>query len=102
MARNVSNCWRAVATRSSSNTHTSYPRLLMRAQGDLDLLRGQEMDKTFCLFLLSNSAYVSHVVDAWRACAADRARTASGRSLALLREPCERGCQAFTACPPWP
>src|SRR5262245_38407129 len=25
MARNVSNCWRAVATRSSSNTHTAYP-----------------------------------------------------------------------------
>jgi hypothetical protein len=41
------------------------PRLLERAQGSLDLLRGQEMDKTFCLFLLSDSAYVSHGLDSW-------------------------------------
>src|SRR2546428_3550313 len=66
------------------------PRLLMRAQGGLDLLRVQEMDKTFCLFFLSNSAYVSHILDSWRARTADRARTASGRSLAFLRGHCEQ------------
>src|SRR5262245_28882954 len=44
------------------------------------------MDKTFCLCFLGNSAYVSHGLDSWRVCAADRARPASGRSLALLSE----------------
>ena len=38
------------------------PRLLERAQSSLDLLRGQEVYKTFCLLFLSDSAYVSHVV----------------------------------------
>src|SRR5262249_55621711 len=80
----------------------SMPRLLERAQCGLDVLRGQEMYKTFCLFLLSNRAYVSHGLDSWRARAADSARTASGGRLALLRGPCKQRCQAITACPPWP
>src|SRR5262245_28659067 len=78
----------------------SVPRLLEWAQGGLDLLRGQELDKAFCLFFLSDSAYVSHVLHSWRACTANRARAASGCSLVLLREHCKRSCHAFTACPP--
>src|SRR5262245_21776719 len=41
----------------------SIPRLLERAQCGLDLLRGQKMYKTFGLFLLGESAYMSHGLD---------------------------------------
>src|SRR5262249_22664019 len=43
------------------------PRLLERAQFSLDVLRGQKKHKTFCLFLPSDRADVSHVVDSRRA-----------------------------------
>ena len=38
------------------------PRLLERAQCGLDVLRGQEMHKAFCLFFLSDRAYVCLIV----------------------------------------
>src|SRR5262249_52547549 len=41
----------------------SIPGLLERAQCGLDLLRGQKMYKTFGLFFLSDSAYLSHSLD---------------------------------------
>src|SRR5215471_9154637 len=63
MARNVSSCWRAVATRSSSNTHTAYPVSWSGRRVAAICCEARKWTKRSACFFLRDSAYESHGFD---------------------------------------